>query len=155
MFYQIFLLPQVKRSLVISNRLAYAISQTSCRTTKDLRFQEIGKVQNNFKMSWNYNLLPTLPPKNKTLLILVKGSWKIEIEVFTQCAILHENQSFSQVFCLWLQNNKSLIFFELLFYLSTVTQKSETETKFQKQRRLFAVIKNKDVFYNFELYIIL
>ena len=152
MFYQIFLSPQVKRSLFIRNRLAYTISQTSCRTTKDFRFQKIGKVQKNFKMSWNYNLLP---PKNKTLLILIKDSWKIEIEVLTQCAISHEYQSFSQVFCLWLQNNKSLIFFELLFYLSTVTQKSEIETKFQKQRRLFAVIKNKDVFYNFELYIIL
>ena len=37
MFYQIFISPQVKRSLVISNKLAYKSCLTSCQTTKDLR----------------------------------------------------------------------------------------------------------------------
>ena len=76
MFYQIFLSPQVKRNLIISNKLVYTRCFTSCRTKK------IGKVQDNVKTSWNYNLVPSLLPKKKILSTLAKDSLKIEIENF-------------------------------------------------------------------------
>ena len=59
MFYQIFLSPQVKRSLIIGNKV-YASCLKSCRTTEDLGSLEIRKVQDNVKTSWNYNLMPSL-----------------------------------------------------------------------------------------------
>ena len=78
MLYQFFLSPQVKGILVISNKLVY----TNCRTTEDLGSYETRKVQNNFKISCNYNHVPSPPPKKKILSILVKDSLKIEIEIF-------------------------------------------------------------------------
>ena len=36
MFYQIFFSPQVKQHLIISNKLVYASSLTSCQTTYKL-----------------------------------------------------------------------------------------------------------------------
>ena len=65
MFYQIILSPQVKRSLIIINKLVY----TSCRTNF--------KVQNNAKTSWNCNIVPSLPSKKKIFSILAKDSLKI------------------------------------------------------------------------------
>ena len=59
-FYQIFLLPQLKRSLIISNKLVYTSCLKSCQTTEDLGSWEIRKDQNNLKTSWNYNLVPSL-----------------------------------------------------------------------------------------------
>ena len=97
-FYQIFLSPQVKRSLSTSNRLVHTDFVTSLRTIQDLGSQEIRKDQNNLKTSWNYNLVLTLSSK-KNLSIQAKDSLKIEIELFPQGAISHENQSFSQIFC--------------------------------------------------------
>ena len=38
-----------------------------------------------------YNLVPSLSPKNKILLIIAKDSLKIEIELFLKCSISHEN----------------------------------------------------------------
>ena len=35
------------------------------------------------KISWKYNLVPSLLPKKKILSILAKDSLKIEIELFT------------------------------------------------------------------------
>ena len=43
MFYQIFLSPQVKRSLIIINKLAHTSCLTSYRTTQDLR--KLGKFR--------------------------------------------------------------------------------------------------------------
>ena len=63
MFYQIFLSPQVKQSLIISNKLVYTSCLMRCRTTYDLRSQEIRKVQNSVKTSWKYDLVPSFPPK--------------------------------------------------------------------------------------------
>ena len=40
---QILFSPQVKRSVVISNKLVYASCLTSCQTTKELGSQEIRK----------------------------------------------------------------------------------------------------------------
>ena len=98
MFYQIFLSPQVKPIVIISNKLVCA----SCRTTYELGTKKIRIVQYNVKTSWNYNQMPIPlpPPKKKKLLpILAKDSLKIEAEPFPQCAILHEYLSFSQIFC--------------------------------------------------------
>ena len=46
----------------------------------DLRLQN--NVQNNVKTSRKYNLVPSLPPKKKTLSMLAKESSKIEVELF-------------------------------------------------------------------------
>ena len=75
---QIFLSPQVKRSMIISNRLIYTKSLTNCQTTYCLR-----KSGNMKKVS---KLIESLPgaqsiPEMKILLVLIKISWKIEIEL--------------------------------------------------------------------------
>ena len=76
MFYQIFLSPQAKRKRVISNK--HGTYELSHELPNDLR---LSKDQNNLKISWNYNLVVSLPPKNKTLSILAKDSLKMEIEL--------------------------------------------------------------------------
>ena len=48
-----------------------------------LGFQEMRKVQNDVKTLWNYNLVLSLPPRNKILSVLAKNSLKIEIELFS------------------------------------------------------------------------
>ena len=48
-----------------------------------LGFQEMRKVQNDVKTLWNYNLVLSLPPKNKNFSVLAKDSLKIEIELFS------------------------------------------------------------------------
>ena len=68
MFHQFFPLAQVKRSVIISSKPGiYELSH---------------ELPNNFKTSWNYTLVPSLPPKNKTLSILAKEYLKTEIELF-------------------------------------------------------------------------
>ena len=64
---------------------------TSCRTTSELGSYEIRKVQNNVNTSWNYNLMHSLPHKNKTLPILAKDSLKIEIEPSRSALFHNEN----------------------------------------------------------------
>ena len=46
---QIFLSPQVKRSVIIINKLVYTSLLTSSRMTEDLGFLEIRKYQENLK----------------------------------------------------------------------------------------------------------
>ena len=46
--------------------------------------------------------LPSLPSKLKYFLILAGNCSKIEVENFPYCAISHENQSLSHIFCPWL-----------------------------------------------------
>ena len=58
----------------------------SCETT-----EEIKRYQETPKISWNYRLVPSLPPKMKILSILAKNNGKIVIELFSQCAISHKN----------------------------------------------------------------
>ena len=56
MFYQIFLSPQVKRSVIITNKLVCKSCLTSCRIASRVAERlsyEIGEVQNNVKTSWN------------------------------------------------------------------------------------------------------
>ena len=43
-FYQIYLSPQVKRGLIIFNKLVYKCHLMSCRTTYDFRSSEFRKV---------------------------------------------------------------------------------------------------------------
>ena len=102
MFYQTFHSPQVKQSLIISNKLVYTSYLKSCQTTEDLRPQEIRKVLNNVKVSWKLTQCLVLLPK-KMLSILAKDSVKVEVDLLPQCAILHGNQSFSQIFWPYLQ----------------------------------------------------
>ena len=71
---------------------------------KDLGSQEIRKKQESIQTSQNDSLLPSLPAKMKNFLILAKIFRKIAIQLFLQCAISHENQSQSQIFCDRLQS---------------------------------------------------
>ena len=60
---QIFFSPQVKRSVIVSNKLVYA----SC-------IANIRKYQQNLKTSWNYCLALSRPSEMKILSELVKIS---------------------------------------------------------------------------------
>ena len=51
MIEKIFLSPQVRRSVIISNKLVYTKCLTSCRKTKDLGSSEIRKYQENQVLS--------------------------------------------------------------------------------------------------------
>ena len=97
MFYQIFLSPQVKQSAI-----------TSCRRTQDLRSYKIRKGQENLNTSKNYNLVPSLPPKLKILLILAKNCWKIKLKTYPYFALSHENYSLLQIFREWLSINLNM-----------------------------------------------
>ena len=44
--------------------------------------ERLRKDQNNLKTSWNYNLVPSPPPKKKSLSILAKDYSKTEILLF-------------------------------------------------------------------------
>ena len=79
--------------------LPFTTSGTKSDYQQDLTTQEIRKVQNNVKISWNYTQMSSPPPKQKSLSIITKDSLKTEIELFPQCTI---SQSFSQIFCPWL-----------------------------------------------------
>ena len=59
-----FFSPQMKRSVVISNK--HGIYELPHELLKDLRFR---KNQENFKTSWNYKLVNSPPPKLKLLSI--------------------------------------------------------------------------------------
>ena len=70
---QIFLLPQVKQSVIISKKLVYMSCLTSCRTTEDPGAEEIRKYQENLKTSQNFCLVPSPPPEMK-MSVLAKNS---------------------------------------------------------------------------------
>ena len=74
---QIFLSPQVKQSVAISNKLVY----TKCRLvyTSRLKTYDLKKLGNIRK---NCCVVLTTPPKMKILSVPAKISWKIEIELF-------------------------------------------------------------------------
>ena len=69
--YQILLSLQMKRSVIISNKLVYTICLTSCCKTY-LGSQESRKYQENLKTSLNYGLVSSLTTKTKHLSILGK-----------------------------------------------------------------------------------
>ena len=83
MFYQIFLSPQGKRSLIISNQLVCTCYLRVVEQLKTSDLRKLGKLKlHNIKIWWKYNVVSSLPPKKKILLILAKDSLKIEIELF-------------------------------------------------------------------------
>ena len=62
---QIFLSPQVKWSVIISNKLLYRSSLTSCWMTEDFGFHEISKYNKNLKTLQNYCPAHSPPPEWK------------------------------------------------------------------------------------------
>ena len=67
-------------------------SQNDWRLRKNLGSYEIRKNEReNLKTSLNCNLILSLPPEMKPLLILAKNSWKVETELFPYSPISHEN----------------------------------------------------------------
>ena len=79
MFYQIFLSPQVKRIVIISNK--HGIYELPHELPNDLRLMKLGNLYRT--------IAPSLPPKMKILSILAKECSKIETELFPHCAISH------------------------------------------------------------------
>ena len=65
--------------------------QVASQVASWLKTWEIREVWNNVKTSWKYNLVPSLRPKKKILSIPAKDPLKIEIDLFPQCTISHEN----------------------------------------------------------------
>ena len=76
---QIFLPPQVKQSVIISNKLVYTSRFTGCRMTEEF--------EKNLKTLCNYYLALSPPTEIKILPALVKISRITEIELFPQCTI--------------------------------------------------------------------
>ena len=84
---QIFLSPQVERSVIISNKLVYTSRFTNCRTTYKIR-----EYQNNVKTSYKYSLVLSRPRnenfvstsknllkgRNWTFAVVRYFIWKIE-----------------------------------------------------------------------------
>ena len=86
---QISFSPQVKRSVVISNKLVYTSCPRTCRTTQDLRRPyKIRKYQENVKTSQNYGLVLSLPPEMKILLALADIFCKQKLN-FSRSALFH------------------------------------------------------------------
>ena len=75
MFDQVFLSPQMKRSVVISKKKG--IYELPHKLLSDLRLilgsKEIRKYQVNLKISYNYSLVLSSPLKMKTLSVLAKN----------------------------------------------------------------------------------
>ena len=69
MFYQFFVSPQVKRSVIISNK--HGIYELLDKLPNDLRLR---KCHESLKTSYNDSLMPSPPAKMKSLLILAKSS---------------------------------------------------------------------------------
>ena len=82
MFYQIFLSPQVKRSLIISNKLVY----TSCRTTWDLR--KLGKFWIMPNLHRSITQCPVFLPKRKFCQYQQKAPWKYKLN-FSCSTLFH------------------------------------------------------------------
>ena len=77
MVVDILLSKQLKRSVIVSNKLVYISCIKSCQTTYDLRCHEIRKLANIKKPSKFHRihcLLFRLPPKTKILTVLLKIS---------------------------------------------------------------------------------
>ena len=86
MLYEIFFSPQVKQSVVVSNK--HGIYELPHETRNNVRLR---KDQENLKTSYSFNLLPSLSPKPRIFLMLAKNCWKIEMKVSPYRAISYEN----------------------------------------------------------------
>ena len=82
MFYQIFLSPQVKRIVIISNE--HGIYELPHELPNDLRLRILGnsEISRRSQNFINYSLVLSPHPKMKILSILPKNCWKIETELF-------------------------------------------------------------------------
>lgn len=60
-------------------------------------------VQNTFKSGWEHSLVPSVPPRNKTLAIALKKYTKIDTKVFQSCQFYSTSLFFFQMFCVGLQ----------------------------------------------------
>ena len=96
--YQIFFSPQVKQSMILSNK--HGIHQLPHKLPNDLRFgsQEIRKENLEIFLKIrksvnfiNYNPVTSLPPRLKVFSILAENCWKIKTKVLQYCTIWHEN----------------------------------------------------------------
>ena len=87
MFYRIFLSPQVKRSVIISNK--HDVYETP--NGLSLGSYEIRKYHENVIEVYFIEPSAKSSPKVKILSRLAKKSLNIETEPFPQCAISHEN----------------------------------------------------------------
>ena len=78
---QIFLAPQVKGSMINSNKHGIYDFPYELRNSLWLRILELRKFQENLKTSYNYFLAISPFPEIKILSALVKISWKTKIEL--------------------------------------------------------------------------
>ena len=82
-FYQIFLSPQLKRSVIISNK--HGIYKLPHKLPHDLRLRKLGKnkvYQNNLKTSRNFNLVSSFPPKiniNTSKILFENRNWTFPV----------------------------------------------------------------------------
>ena len=89
---KIFFSSQVRRNVIISNK--HGIYQLPHELLNTLRLTILGiirKYKENSKISKNYSLVPSLPPKMKIVSILANKCWKKEIELFSYYAVSHNN----------------------------------------------------------------
>ena len=80
--------------------------QVASRVAKQLKtenLRKLGKLRIMSKLHGSIIQRSVLLLKKKILSILAKDFLKTEIELFPQCSISHESQSFSQTFCPCLQ----------------------------------------------------
>ena len=73
MFDQIFVSPQVKRSVIICNKRGIYKLPHELGLGLGLGFYEIRKCQGNLEISLNHSLVPSLSPKIKILSITEKN----------------------------------------------------------------------------------
>ena len=71
----------MKQSVIISNKhgmyeLPNELPNDLRLEQKSLEIRKLGKIRKFLKKSWNYNLVPSLPPKKKILSIIAKDSLK-------------------------------------------------------------------------------
>ena len=85
MFYQFFFSPQVKRSVIITNK--HGIYELPLELPYDLRLRILGNYEISGK-SKNDNLVLSLPPKMKLLPILAENSLKIKMD-FSHSVLFH------------------------------------------------------------------
>ena len=62
---KVFYSPQVKRSVIISNKLVYKVCHLPHELPNDLRFRILGKYKENVKISLNYCLVLSPSPRNE------------------------------------------------------------------------------------------
>ena len=86
MFYQIFLIPQVKQSAIIGNN--NGIYELPHKLPNDLRLSKLGNIRKIFIELW-HSVQPYL--QNENFVNTTKQLLKNRIERFPNCAISQEN----------------------------------------------------------------